>query len=367
MSSGLKNGKRSLGVSKTIRRAMLCKEINILAFESSCDDTSVALLRACEGDEFPKLISLSVQSQQEVHEKYGGVVPDLASRAHLRNLLPCLKKVLDESKINLSDVDLMASTHQPGLIGCLLIGHSAAKALSFLYDKPLLSCHHIEGHLMSVFLEHRPAYPLLAAVVSGGHTSLYLAKNHDDFEKLGVTLDDAIGEAFDKGAKVLGLPFPGGPEIDRLAKEGNPTRYKFGKVQTKNLDFSFSGHKSELVRLVQREGENLHHADAAASYQKALIDHLMDKIEIAIKSHSVRDLAIVGGVARNSELRLRLEELKNKNSISQWYAPSAQFCTDNAAMIGVLAYRKYLRKEFSNLSEDVHSTFRPNSKKKKIA
>jgi N6-L-threonylcarbamoyladenine synthase len=342
----------------------MLKEVTILAFESSCDDTSVALLRASAGAPFPKILSLAVQSQWDVHEKFGGVVPDLASRAHLRNLLPCLEKVLKEANVSFDQIDVFAATQQPGLIGCLLIGHSAAKSLSFIFKKPLISCHHIEGHLMSIYLEHAPAYPFLSAVVSGGHTSLYLVKNFDEFERLGVTLDDAAGEAFDKGAKVLGLPFPGGPEIDRLSLQGVSSRYRFGKVNTKNFDFSFSGHKSELVRLVQREGAALNKADAAASYQRALLDHLLDKIEIALKKFSIKDLAIVGGVARNSELRKRLSNLQTEGHLNHWYAPSSEFCTDNAAMIGVVAYRKFLKSEFSNFSEDVQSTSRPSAKKK---
>jgi len=335
------------------------KEVNILSFESSCDDTSVALLRAREGDDLPKLLSLSVQSQEVVHQRYGGVVPELASRAHLQNLLPCLSKALQEASLSLTDVDYFAATARPGLIGCLLIGHTAAKTLSMLFDKPLLSCHHIEGHLMSVFLDKHPAFPFLAAVVSGGHTSLYRVDSYDQFQVLGVALDDALGEAFDKGAKLLGLPFPGGPQLDQLASQGNSEAYELGSVKVDGIAFSFSGLKSEFKRLVDRKKDDLNRADAAASYQKALLDHLLEKIALALKSSALSRLVIVGGVARNSELRNRLAQLKNSGVIQDWTAPRPDLCTDNAAMIGVLAYRKIIQGDFASLQSDVGATSRP--------
>jgi N6-L-threonylcarbamoyladenine synthase len=336
--------------------------IHILAFESSCDDTSVALLRAHCEDETPQLVAWSVQSQNEVHEKFGGVVPELASRAHLQNLLPCLQKVLKEGGVPLSKIDAFAATSQPGLIGCLLVGHSAAKTLSMLFSKPFLSCHHIQGHVLSVFLEHQPALPFLAAIVSGGHTSLYRVDSLDDVQPLGQTRDDALGEAYDKGAKMLGLSFPGGPELELLAQSGEPS-YPFGKVKMPGLDFSFSGMKSELARLVKREGESLRRADAAASYQTALLDHLISRIEEALRLESMRTLVVVGGVARNQELRRRLDCLVSETGIiDRWIAPSPAFCTDNAAMIGVHAFRLFKRGEISDLQADVGATSRPARK-----
>jgi N6-L-threonylcarbamoyladenine synthase len=325
--------------------------VHILAVESSCDDTSVALLRAKSGASLPDLVSMGVQSQWEVHEKYGGVVPELASRAHLKNLIPCMEKVLKESGLRLSEIDCFAATHQPGLIGCLLIGHTAAKTLSMLYSRPFVSCHHIEAHLMSIYLEHSPGFPFLALVVSGGHTSLYVVRGLDDFELIGLAIDDAAGEAFDKGAKLLGLPLPGGPELDKLSVGGDPKRYKFGKVRTPEFSFSFSGIKSELVRLKEREGQALHLKDMAASYQAAILDHLFEKLQAAMALYQTQRVAFVGGVASNSELRRRAPE----NSLF----PSLRFCTDNAAMVGVLAYRKYLKRDFSDLASDVISTSRP--------
>ncbi|MDB5038938.1 MAG: tRNA N6-adenosine threonylcarbamoyltransferase [Bacteriovoracaceae bacterium] len=333
--------------------------VHLLAFESSCDDTSVAVLRAEEGDSIPKLLSLSVQSQWDVHAKYGGVVPELASRAHLQNIVPCLEKVLSEANLKISDIDFFAATQQPGLIGCLLIGHTAAKTLSMLYKKPLISCHHIEGHLMSIHLENTPEFPYLTLVVSGGHTSLYLVKSLDEYELLGFAIDDAAGEAFDKGAKLLGLPLPGGPEIDKLAALGDPKKYRFGKVNTPLFNFSFSGIKSELVRIKNREAENLSPKDAAASYQSAILDHLFNKIESATKTYKTNRVAFVGGVACNSELRRRAHQ----PGFLTPYFPDLRFCTDNAAMIGVLGYRKFLRREFSDLTSDVISTSRPSFRK----
>ena len=335
------------------------KELNILSFESSCDDTSVAVLQAKEGEDVPRLLSLSVQSQEEVHERYGGVVPELASRTHLKNLLPCLSKAMSDARLSLSDIDYFAATARPGLVGCLLIGHTAAKTLSMFYEKPLLSCHHIEGHLMSSFLDSPPVFPFLAAVVSGGHTSLYRMNSYDDFEVMGVALDDALGEAFDKGAKLLGLPFPGGPALDKLAQGGNPSAYALGQVKVDGIAFSFSGLKSEFKRLIDREKDRLNRADAAASYQRALLDHLLSKVELALKLSGLKRLVVVGGVARNSQLRLRLSLWQQKGILDQWSAPRHELCTDNAAMIGVLAYRKILKKDFSSLFADVGATSRP--------
>lgn len=336
--------------------------INILAFESSCDDTSVALVQGKRGDAFPRCLSFSLQSQNEIHEKYGGVVPDLAAREHLRNIVPCLNKVLNDTQVKLEEIDAFAATNQPGLISCLLVGHTAAKTLSFIYEKPFISCHHIHSHLLSIFLEYHPSFPHLTLIASGGHTSLYVVKSLDDFECVGVTLDDAAGEAFDKGAKVLGLGFPGGPELDLLAKKGNSQSYVFSQVKVSGFNFSFSGLKSEFARLCSREGKNLHKANAAASYQKALVSHLLQKIKQALKKFSMEEVIIVGGVARNSLLRQSLEELKKQNEIKHWYAPSPHFCTDNAAMVGVFGYRKFIQREWSPLSDSVFATERLSRK-----
>lgn len=340
-------------IEKTIR------PIRILAIESSCDDTSVAIVEGTMDDAFPKVLALAVQSQNEIHKNYGGVVPELASREHLKNLLPCFKKTLEEANLGLKDMDVFAATGQPGLIGSLLIGHSSAKTLSFLYDKPFISCDHLEGHRLSVYLESFPRPPYLTLVVSGGHSSLYLVQKDLRAKRLGLTLDDAAGEAFDKGAKLLGLGFPGGPELEKAARLGNPNVEPFNAVKVTGLNFSFSGLKSELARRVKKD---FHLYDLCASYQKAILDHLMAKLKRALEETKAREVVLVGGVASNQSLRDRLESLKSEKKLNQWYAPSPRYCTDNAAMIGVAAFLKWKQKEFSELTQDVSSTSRPRPK-----
>lgn len=340
------------------------KPIRLLCFESSCDDTSVALLEAQPGDDVPRIVEFSVQSQDDVHEKYGGIVPELASRAHLKNLLPCIRKVLSKSKLSFSEIDCFAATSKPGLVGSLLIGQTAAKTLAFIHQKAFVACDHLEGHLGSVFLQHQVQFPFLSIIASGGHSSLYLVKGFDEFEKIGVTIDDAAGEAFDKGAKLLGLGFPGGPELEKLARDGSASTYSFPAVNVPGFDFSFSGIKSELVRLVNREADALNRADAAAGYQHCILNHLFSKITKALDHYAVSRLSLVGGVARNQELRSRIKNLQTQEKLTEFYVPSPELCTDNAAMIGVQAYRKFIRGELSDLTTDVSSTSRPAVKRK---
>jgi len=335
----------------------------ILAFESSCDDTSVAVLCKDSGIDMPRLVSLAVQNQDEVHAKYGGIVPELASRAHLVNLLPCLRKALEEAGIKIEEVSLICATSEPGLVGSLLVGHTAAKTLAFLYQKDFVSCHHIEGHLMSVVLSERPSFPLLSLVVSGGHTSLYEMSSLHEWRLLGQTLDDAIGEAFDKAAKSLGLGFPGGAQLELLAKEGNPLAYKFPSVKVGEFDFSFSGLKSEFMRILAREGESVDRQGLAASYQKALFDHLESRLRHGLQITGCSNLAIVGGVAKNQELRSRLAKLKEEGLMNNLWAAKPEFCTDNAAMIGLAGYLRWSQGFRSELSDDVRSTHRPKVKK----
>jgi N6-L-threonylcarbamoyladenine synthase len=333
--------------------------VRILSFESSCDDTSVALVKA-QNDQL-HVLSMAVQSQNEVHEKFGGVVPELASRAHLENLIPCLQKVLKESGCRLEEVDAFAATARPGLIGCLLVAHTAAKTLSMIYQKPFISCHHLEGHLASIDLEAKAEYPLLCLLVSGGHSSIYYLRSGNDYDLLAQTLDDACGEAFDKGAKLLGLGFPGGAALELLAREGDPGKYEFGVVRVAGLDMSFSGLKSQLNRIVQKQAQEggVDAKNLAASYQLAILDHLMAKLNRALEEKPAVAMAIVGGVARNEELRKRVSALAEKHRVKQVLMPSPKYCTDNAAMIGALAYRKYRAKQFSDLKDDVGSTSRP--------
>jgi len=344
---------------------MSSNTVKILAFETSCDDTSVAVLEGKLDEQMPRLLSLSVQSQNEVHESYGGVVPDLAARTHLLSLLPCLKKALAEAGTELSDIDVFCATGSPGLIGSLLVGHTAAKSLAMLFGKAFVSCNHLEGHLVSAYLENDPQFPHLSLVVSGGHTTLYRVNSWDDFEELGCTLDDAAGEAFDKGAKLLGLGFPGGPQLEKLAIGGSSALYTFPDVDTPNFHFSFSGLKSEMARLVKREGSNLQKSKAAHAYQEAIFRHLVKKIKKAADSFELRQLCLVGGVARNERLKQCLQELVSKNILERYYSPSAVLCTDNAAMIGAIAFRKYRSGQVSGLGVDVSSSFRPQSQKKR--
>lgn len=341
------------------------QQVKLLCFESSCDDMSVAALEAAPGDEVPRVMSCAVQSQDDVHRKYGGIVPELASRAHLQSILPCIRKVLHESGLGIGDFDAYAATARPGLIGSLLVGHTAAKTLALIHQKPLISCHHLEGHLLSVFLNNAPAFPFLSLIVSGGHTSLYRVEDFDRFELLGQTLDDAVGEAFDKAAILLGLGFPGGPALEQLAKTGDANRYRFPEVQVPELNFSFSGLKSEFARMVQREGNHLDKAAAAAGYQQALVKHLKSQLTKALKQEGLNRVAIVGGVARNQYLRECLAELKVIGILEEVFCPPLLYCTDNAAMIGIQAFRKYLRKEFSALESDVGVTQRPKKRRRR--
>jgi N6-L-threonylcarbamoyladenine synthase len=341
------------------------KTIRILSFESSCDDTSICLIEGARGSR-PRVLGLAIQSQNEVHEKYGGVVPELASRAHLDNLIPCLKKVLSESGLKIEDLDAIAATSRPGLVGSLLVGHAAAKTLAFVFKKKFISCNHLEGHLASIELEAEALLPQICLLVSGGHSSIYWRESLDHHEVLAQTLDDACGEAFDKGAKLLGLGFPGGAELEKLAKGGDSHAFDFGVVRVPGLDLSFSGLKSQLNRFIQkradqerldRDSQEL--KNLAASYQKALFDHLVAKLNRALEEKKPQSLAVVGGVARNQELRSRIEALVQKHRLKQLLIPSPAYCTDNAAMIAALALRKFWRSEFSDLSDDVASTTRP--------
>lgn len=342
------------------------EELKILAFESSCDDSSVASLVVSPGRTLPQLKHLAVQSQDEVHQNFGGVVPELASRAHLKNLLPVLRKVLSESQWRLEEVDIFAATSEPGLIGSLLVGHTAAKTLSLLYNRPLISCHHLEGHLVSIFLEEdHPDFPFLALLVSGGHTSLYCVRSYDEFELIGETLDDAVGEAFDKAAQLFELGFPGGAKLEKFAEGGDPSAYSFPDVRVEGIQFSFSGLKSQLVRFHKTIGNQEEARNLAASYQEALIRHLEAKLKRALEQSSLRELVVVGGVARNQKLRSRLQQFQIDGRLTDIYFPRLELCTDNAAMIGFRAYHKFMKSEFSSLDEDVRSTARPKRKPKK--
>jgi len=328
------------------------KKTRILAIESSCDETAVAIVE--DGKE---LISNIVSSQINVHSKFGGVIPEVASRIHVENITVVLDEALQKAGLTMEDIDAIAVTHGPGLVGSLHIGIQAAKALAWYYDKPLVPVHHIAGHIYANRFADELHYPLLALVVSGGHTELVYLKSEYSFEILGTTQDDAIGEAYDKVARVLGLPYPGGPAIDQLAKSG-VKHYRLPKVKTENeLDFSFSGLKSAVLQLVSKQTkikEEIVPEDLAYAFQEAALDELIQKTKAALTRYDVKHFVLAGGVAANSRLRERVNLLKEDFPELTITIPPMWCCTDNAAMIamaGTLAYHAGHRADLS-LSAD---------------
>lgn len=317
----------------------------ILGIESSCDDTSAAVIR----DGY--LLS-NIMASQEVHRKYGGVIPELASRAHQQNILPVVHQALKEGGVEMGDVDAIAFTRGPGLLGSLLVGTSFAKGLSLSTGKPLVEVNHLQGHILSHFIQESgkekivPQFPFLALLVSGGHSQIVKVDDYLKFEVLGHTIDDAVGEAFDKCAKIMGLGYPGGPIVDRLAKEGNPDRFKFAKPHIPDLNYSFSGIKTSLLYFLRdrmKEDSNFikdNMADICASFQKTLIDILMDKLLKAVKQTGIKQIAIAGGVSANSGLR---DRIKSEGVKRGWttFIPEFKFTTDNAAMIAITGQFKY--------------------------
>ncbi len=317
----------------------------ILGIESSCDDTSAAVLK----DDY--LLS-NVLASQDVHRTYGGVIPELASRAHQLNIVPVVSEAIRLSGIKKEEIDAIAFTRGPGLLGSLLVGTSFAKGLSLSLGKPLVEVNHLQGHILSHFIkqvgrENRvPQFPFLALLVSGGHTQIVKVTDYLQFEVIGHTIDDAVGEAFDKCSKMMGLGYPGGPVVDRLAKEGNPNRFKFSKPHLPGLDFSFSGIKTSLLYFVRdrlKENPNFieeNKEDICASFQKHLIDILMDKLLKAVKETGIKSVALGGGVSANSGLRNRVAEEGAKRG---WdcFIPEFKFTTDNAAMIAITGLFKF--------------------------
>jgi N6-L-threonylcarbamoyladenine synthase len=353
--------------------------VTILAIESSCDETSAAICRN------GKILS-NIIATQKVHEQYGGVVPELASRAHIQNIIPVIEETfrianqnlkstfakasVDKSEIiNLQSLDAIAFTQSPGLIGSLLVGTQFAKSLALSLNKPLIAVHHMQAHVMANLIdEPKPSFPFLCLTVSGGHTQIVLCKSPTEMQVIGETIDDAAGEAFDKSAKLLGLPYPGGPLIDKYAKEGNPNRFHFPEPQIPGLDFSFSGLKTSILYFLQNAGkshvyreeflageeekenfikENL--ADLCASVQQRIVSILLNKLKRASIETGIKDVCIAGGVSANSGLRKAFEEMGKKY---HWktFIPAFQYCTDNAGMIAITGYYKYLAGQFSDLS-----------------
>ena len=317
----------------------------ILGIESSCDDTSAAVIR----DEY--LLS-NVMASQEVHRTYGGVIPELASRAHQQNILPVVDQALKQAGVTMKDIDAIAFTRGPGLLGSLLVGTSFAKGLSISTGKPLVEVNHLQGHILSHFIKQEgkenrcPQFPFLSLLVSGGHTQIVKVTDYLNFEVIGHTIDDAVGEAFDKCSKMMGLGYPGGPIVDKLAKEGDENRFKFSKPHIQGLDYSFSGIKTSLLYFLRdqlKENENFieeNKADICASFQKHLIDILLDKLIKAVKETGIKQITIGGGVSANSGLR---ERIYNEGVKRGWetYIPEFKFTTDNAAMIAMSGLCKF--------------------------
>ncbi|QCW99639.1 tRNA (adenosine(37)-N6)-threonylcarbamoyltransferase complex transferase subunit TsaD [Aggregatimonas sangjinii] len=326
--------------------------IYILAIESSCDDTSAAVLRN------GKVLSNIVATQQ-IHEQYGGVVPELASRAHQQNIVPVVHQSLASANIDKKQLSAIAFTRGPGLMGSLLVGTSFAKSLSLGLDIPLIEVNHMQAHILAHFIEDAegtvPTFPFLALTISGGHTQIVQVNDYFDMRILGESLDDAVGEAFDKSAKIMGLPYPGGPLIDKYAQLGNPKAFPFPRPKVDGLNFSFSGLKTSILYFLQKEVKsdpdfithNLN--DICASIQHTIIAILMDKLEQAVRQTGIKTIAIGGGVSANSGIRKVLQQMEDKKGWKT-HIPKFEYCTDNAAMIGIVGYLKYKNNDFSHQS-----------------
>lgn len=332
--------------------------VYILGIESSCDDTSAAVIH--DG-----VLLSNVIAGQKVHENYGGVVPELASRAHQENIVPVVSEALRLAGIDKKQLSAIAYTRGPGLLGSLLVGTSFAKGLALALDIPLIDVNHLHAHVLSQFIkktpeDDTPGFPFMCLLVSGGNSQIVLAKSPAEMEILGKTIDDAAGEAFDKCAKVMGLPYPGGPHIDRLAQEGDPLKFKFSKPRIPGLDYSFSGLKTSFLytlRDAMKEDPEFlenHRADLAASLQKTIIDILLEKLEKALEKHPVKNLTIGGGVSANSGVRKAVADFCKREGIKSWI-PERAFTTDNAAMVATAGYFKYLEGEFGQIDAPPYS------------
>lgn len=330
----------------------MTKELIILGIESSCDDTSAAILKG------QKILS-NIIANQKVHEQYGGVVPELASRAHQQNIIPVVDASIKAANIRKEEIDAIAYTNGPGLMGSLLVGSSFAKAFAMGMGIPLIAVNHMQAHILAHFIDEgkkTPSFPFLCLTVSGGHTQIVKVENPNKMQIIGRTLDDAAGEAFDKSAKILGLAYPGGPLIDKHAKEGDIRSFTFGKPKIKDLDFSFSGLKTSILYKIRDEvkqnpnfiKKNL--ADLCASIQHAIVSILIDKLQKARLQTGINQIAIAGGVSANSYLRNKLELLANKENFNL-FIPKFEYCTDNAAMIAIAGYFKFINNDFSTQTE----------------
>lgn len=314
------------------------KDVYILGIESSCDETSCSIVKNGRED-----IATVISSQIDIHKDFGGVVPEIASRHHVKNITIVIEECLHKANMKMEDIDAIAITYGPGLIGSLLVGLEAAKTLAFIYNKPLVPVHHIAGHIYANSLEREMQFPLLALVVSGGHTELILMEDHYQFKKLGGTLDDAIGECYDKVARVIGLEYPGGPKVDKLAHLGNPTYPLPVPLKDDSYNFSFSGLKSAVINLnhkMKQNHEEINKEDLAASFQKVAVESIMIKTKKALVENHINNLIVAGGVAANQGLREEVEKLKEELNLNVTI-PSMKYCTDNATMIAAAGYYAY--------------------------
>ncbi len=320
------------------------KDILIMGIESSCDETSISIVK--NGRE---VLSNVIDTQISIHEKYGGVVPEIASRNHVEAISNVMKKSLKDANVNLKQIDAIACTYGPGLVGALLVGVSYAKALSYATNKPLVPVNHIAGHISANYITHKELKPpFLCVMMSGGNTQIINVKDYTEFEVLGRTKDDAIGEAFDKVARVIGLGYPGGPKVDKLAKEGDPN-INLPKTHMENLDFSFSGIKTAVINLHHKEPE-INKANLAASFEKAVSEMLITNVEKAVNQTSINKIVLAGGVSANSYIRNEFDKLANKNKNLQIYYPELKLCTDNGAMIASAGYYEFIKGTRADLS-----------------
>ena len=327
-----------------------CENMNILAIESSCDETAAAVVQ-----DGRKVLSNIISSQIEIHKLYGGVVPEIASRKHIEKVIQVVDEALKEASLTMDEIDAVAVTYGPGLVGALLVGVSAAKSIAFAHNKPLIGVHHIEGHISANYIENEELEPpFLCLVVSGGHTNLVIVKDYGEYEVLGKTRDDAAGEAFDKVARAIGLGYPGGPKIQKISEEGNKDAIAFprAKVADSPFDFSFSGLKSSVLNYInscEMKGEEINKADIAASFQEAVVDVLVSHTIEGAKQLGFKKIAMAGGVASNIALREEMKEACERRGF-KFYHPSPILCTDNAAMIGAAAYYDYKKGLISDLT-----------------
>ena len=331
---------------------MTSQNTYILGIESSCDDTSAAVI--CNG----RVLS-NIVANQEIHAKYGGVVPELASRAHQQHIVPVVQQAIEQAGITKENLHAISFTRGPGLMGSLLVGTSFAKSLALGLDIPLIDVNHMQGHILAHFIKEEntemPPFPFVCLTISGGHTQIVRVTDYFTFEVLGETIDDAVGEAFDKSAKILGLPYPGGPLVDKYAQLGNPKKFSFTKPKVGDLNFSFSGLKTGILYFIQRNlkenpkfiEENLH--DICASIQHTIVEILMEKLKNTVKKTGIKHIAIAGGVSANSEIRKRLQ-LAQKHWGWTTYIPKFEYTTDNAAMIAITGYLKYKSKLYADIS-----------------